>query len=160
MNLLYLLATISVMSYGIVFCWSSLEPKEYFYAEENIKGRFIMQSLGTYVYGIEDFDKSTSSRNLLESVLIVHRKLHIFIKNNEVLSLNTRLAKKLHVKKIRQHRSQLSPIQDFWNCGYGMVINTMSTSINDDHSRALLQVGYIQVSICRLIITEPTLTKN
>lgn len=134
MNLLYLLATISVMSYGIVFCWSSLEPKEYFYAEENIKGRFIMQSLGTaiytYVYGIEDFDKSISSRNLLESVLIVHRKLHIFIKNNEVLiSLNTRLAIKLHVKKIRQHRSQLSPIQDFWNCGYGMVINTMSTSI-------------------------------
>lgn len=113
MNLLYLLVTISVMSYGIVFCWSSLEPKEYFYAEENIKGRFIMQSLGTamytYVYGIEDFDKSISSRNLLESVLIVHRKLHILIKNNEVLSLNTRLAKKLHVKKIRQHLVTAKP---------------------------------------------------
>lgn len=86
-------------------------------AEENIKGRFIMQSLGTaiytYVYGIKDFDKSISSRNLLESVLIEHRKLHIFIQDNDVLSLNTRLAKKLHGKKIRQHWSQLSPIQDF-----------------------------------------------
>lgn len=55
--------------------------------------------LYSYVYGIEDFDKSISSRNLLESVLIVHRKLHIFIKNNEVLSLNTRLAQSYMLQK-------------------------------------------------------------